>query len=158
FAAAPGLGPLAAVLALIYLVPVATFRLHARRFPLRAGGSHLTGRAYSPWWGGHPIQLLYVAIPPPAGILRLGPGRYSGWLRLWGARIGRRVHWPPRVEITDRSLLDIGDDVVLGHQVVLYGHVIRPHRDGLVLYLKPIVVGDGAFLGAHSIIGPGAVV
>jgi hypothetical protein len=153
---APGPLPALALVAVLYLVPVASFRLHGAVFPLRAGASHLVGARYAPWWGGHQIQLFYIALPGLEAALRLVPGLYSAWLRLWGARIGRAVHWTPRVEITDRSLLVVGDRVVFGHHATLYAHVIRPSRDNLLLYVAPITIGDGAFVGAHSVIGPGA--
>ena len=63
---------------------------------------------------GHQLQVLYSAFPA----LRLVPGLYSAWLRLWGSRVGRAVYWTPQVKITDRGLLKVGDGVVFGHRVV----------------------------------------
>src|SRR5262249_19077251 len=103
----------------------------------------------------HQAQLVYIALPPLEALLRLVPGLYSAWLRLWGARIGRRVYWTPLVDIGDRSLVEIGNDVIFGHRATLYAHVISRTKDKLVLYVKPIVIGDGAFVGAGSVLGPG---
>jgi hypothetical protein len=152
---APGLLPMAALLATLYVAPVLAFRAHQALWPMKIGPTHLGGRTYVPWWGAHQIQLIYIALPQLEALLRLVPGLYSAWLRLWGARIGHRIHWTPAVAITDRSLLDIGDDVIFGHRSALYAHVIRPTKDNLLLYLKPISVGARAFVGGYTIIGPG---
>jgi hypothetical protein len=157
-AAAPSVLPVCALLALLYVLPVVAFRLHQLVAPLRAGGSRLDGKTYVPWWGGHQIQLIYIAVPQLEAILRMVPGLYSLWLRAWGSRIGRRVHWTPQIEVTDRSLLDVGDGVIFGHRAVLFGHVIRHGKQHLLLYVRKVTIGEGAFVGAGSAISPGAVI
>jgi hypothetical protein len=112
-----------ALLAVLYLVPVATYRLHGALWPLVEGASRIDAPRYAPWWGGHQCQLMYSALPALEAALRLVPGLYSGWLRLWGSRVGRGVYWTPLVEITDRSLLEVGDGVVFGHRVACYAHL-----------------------------------
>jgi hypothetical protein len=141
---------------ILYLVPPLAFRLHQCLCPLREGMQSLDAPGYSPWWGSLQIQNIYNALPSLEAILRTLPGCYSAWLRLWGSKIGRNVAWTPRVEISDRSLLEIGDGVIFGHKVALYAHVVdqRPKR-GVRLFLKRIRIGDGAFLGAGSRLGPG---
>ncbi len=141
----------------IYLVPPLCYRVHGRLFPLTPGLSRLVGGGYHPWWGGHQIQLLFIALPSLEALLRL-THLYSPWLRLWGARVGRGVYWTPLVEITDRALLDIGDGVVVGHKCGFYGHAIKPAKDNLVLYVKPIRIGANAFLSGGCGFGPGAEV
>jgi acetyltransferase-like isoleucine patch superfamily enzyme len=141
----------------VYLLPPLAYRLHERWFPLREGASVLSEPTYSPWWGGHQIQVPFIAFPALEAILRL-TGLYSPWLRLWGARIGRRVYWTPLIEITDRALLEIGDDVIIGHKCGFYAHAIRPARGRLYLYARRIRIGSGCFLGAGSGFGPGASV
>jgi hypothetical protein len=143
---------------ILYLVPPLTFRLHRIFFPIRKSLSNLSDRKYSPWWGAHQIQLVYIAIPQLEAALRLAPGLYSGWLRLWGSRIGRSVYWTPNVEITDRHLLDIGDHVVCGHKCKFLGHAIKPRGGEMALYTRTIKVGNDVFIGAGSRIGPGAVI
>ncbi len=157
-AAAPSLVPVCALLAVLYVVPVVAFRLHQIVAPLGAGGSRLDGKTYVPWWGGHQIQLIYIAVPQLEALLRMVPGLYSLWLRAWGSKIGRRVHWTPQVEVTDRSLLDVGDGVVFGHRAVLFGHVIRHGKQYMLLYVRKVTIGDGVFVGAGSAISPGAVI
>ena len=146
------------LLAWTYLVPPLMYRLHDRLWPLRTGGSRLVGGGYSPWWGGHQLQLVYYALPWLEALLRLVPGVYSAWLRLWGSRVGRGVYWTPAVELGDRALLDIGDGVVFGHRAVVFGHVIKPRRGNLLLVVKKVTVGAGAFVGAGVVLAPGAVV
>jgi hypothetical protein len=143
---------------IIYLLPPFTLRVHGIFFPLREGLSRLSDPKYSHWWGAHQIQIIYIALPQLEALLRLVPGLYSAWLRLWGSRVGRRVYWTPNVEITDRSLLEIGDRVVFGHKCKLLGHAIKPKGDAVILYLRAIKIGRDVFIGAGSRIGPGAVI
>ncbi|MEM9905567.1 MAG: acyl transferase [Cyanobacteria bacterium P01_D01_bin.44] len=142
----------------IYGLPVVVYRFHTWFYPISEGISYLQGEQYSPWWGSHQIQAIYIAFPTLETVLRLIPGMFSAWLRLWGAEIGQHVYWTPALEIADRGLLSIGDGVVIGHRVGLYAHVIKPKRQDLMLYVKPIQIGAGAFVGAGSHLGPGVVV
>jgi len=146
------------VLAVVYLVPLAAYRLLLLAHPLAPGLSNLAERRFSPWWASHQVQLLYTAVPALEALLRLVPGLYSAWLRLWGGRIGRGVYWTPRMEVHDRGLLEIGDGVIFGHKVELYGHTIMPKGRRLLLYSAPVTIGDGAFVGAGSRLAPGVVV
>jgi hypothetical protein len=143
---------------ILYLVPPLTFRLHSRFRPIVKSLSNLSDRRYSPWWGAHQIQVIYTAVPQLEAVLRLVPGLYSAWLRLWGSRVGRHVYWTPNVEITDRHLLDIGDRVVCGHKCKFLGHAIKPRGGDLTLYTRTIKIGNDVFIGAGSRIGPGASV
>jgi hypothetical protein len=142
---------------ILYLLPPFCFRLHQILAPLREGLHSLDTPGYSPWWGSLQLQNIYNAMPALEAILRIIPGCYSAWLRLWGSKIGGGVVWTPQVEISDRSLLEIGDRVVFGHKVALFAHVVdkRPKR-GFRLFLNRIRIGDDVFLGAGSRLGPGA--
>jgi hypothetical protein len=143
------------LVAAVYLVPVACFRAHNALWPITEGRSRLDTPQYSPWWGSHQFQVMYTAFPSLEAALRLVPGLYSAWLRLWGSRVGRRVHWTPRIDITDRSLLEIGDDVVFGHLVACYGHVVLRRRDAMMLYVRRIRIGRNVLLGFACRLGPG---
>lgn len=142
-------------LAIVYLLPVACFRLHQFVWPLTEGKTRLDAPGYVPWWGAHQFQLMYTAFPALEAALRLVPGIYSAWLRMWGSRIGRGVHWTPRVEITDRSLLEVGDGVIFGHHSACYAHLVQRRSDELILYLRRVRIGRGAQLSAGSRLGPG---
>lgn len=156
FARHPGPAALLALAFVLYLFPVLAFRLHDVVCPLREGDFRLDVKEYSPWFGAHQFQLIYIAFPPLEALLRIVPGLYSAWLRLWGSRVGRGVYWTPRVEVLDRSLLDIGHGVVFGHLSGTSGHIIKPTREGLVLQIARVRVGDGSFVGGAGYIGPGA--
>jgi len=149
------------LLVILYLVPPLTFQLHRIFFPIKKSLSNLSERKYSPWWGAHQIQVIYTAIPQLEAALRIVPGLYSAWLRLWGSRIGSQVYWTPNVEITDRHLLDIGARVVCGHKCKFLGHAIKPRGpEGreMALYTRTIKIGNDVFIGAGSRIGPGAMI
>lgn len=151
----PGAASAAALLAALYVLPPACFRVHNSFWPLVEGRSRLDTPEYSPWWGGHQFQVIYNAFPALEAALRLVPGAYSAWLRLWGSHIGRRVYWTPRVDITDRSLLEVGDDAIFGHRVACYSHVVMRRRDGILLYVRRIRIGRGVLLGFACRLGPG---
>ena len=156
FVIAPGVGPALSLAAVIYLVPPLAYRFHQRVCPQRASAVRLVGEGYVPWWGLHQIELLYEALPSLEAVLRLVPGLYSAWLRLWGSEIGQQVYWTPRVAIHDRGLLRVGDRVIFGDRATIYGHAIRRSRGNLLLIVKPVTIGAGAMVGGHSVIGPGA--
>ncbi|MGH6610150.1 MAG: acyltransferase, partial [Burkholderiaceae bacterium] len=144
------------LIAIVYVLPVACFRLHQLVWPLSEGKSFLNAPGYAPWWGAHQFQVMYTALPALEAVLRLIPGVFSAWLRLWGSRVGSGVYWTPRVEITDRSLIEIGNNVIVGHRAAFYPHVVQKRGDWLVLYVRRISIGDGALIGAGSRLGPGA--
>ncbi len=155
-ARSPAPAPLLLLIFVIYLFPPLTFRLHNLCFPLRAGATRFSAARYSPWWASHQFQLIYIAFPALEAALRLIPGAYSAWLRLWGSQIGRGVYWTPRVEILDRSLMQVGNGVVFGHRVACVAHVIDSTTDGSqILLVRPVRIGHHALLGAGSSIGPG---
>lgn len=146
------------VLLSLYGVPLLAYRIHARFYPLSEGVSYLRSPTYSPWWGSHQFQVIYIALPVLETVLRLIPGLFSLWLRAWGAKVGNHVYWTPRLEIADRPLLTIGDRVIFGHRVGLYSHAIKPKGDDLLLYVQRIAIGDDVFIGADSRFAPGVVV
>jgi acetyltransferase-like isoleucine patch superfamily enzyme len=139
----------------IYLFPLACYHLHGLVHPTEEGLSYLASSRYSPWWGGHQLQLLFIAFPTFEVLLRLIPGAFSLWLKLWGSQVGSQVYWTPHLEILDRGFVRIGDGVVFGHRVGLYPHVIRPRDGDLLLLVKCIQIGSGCFVGAGCHLGPG---
>jgi hypothetical protein len=70
-AIAPGVVSVLALLVVLYLVPVATYRLHDALWPLVEGSSRIDAPGYAPWWGGHQCQLMYSAFPALEAALRL---------------------------------------------------------------------------------------
>lgn len=149
-----------AVVALIfslYGLPLLTYRLHQWRYPIVEGINYLVGKEYNPWWGSHQIQTIYLVLPVLERMLQTIPGLFSAWLRLWGAEVGANVYWVPQVEIADRGLLKIGNNVVFGYQVRLFSHVVKPRKENLMLYVKTIEIGNNVFIGVGSNLGPGVV-
>jgi acetyltransferase-like isoleucine patch superfamily enzyme len=154
----PSLLSAIALLVSLYGLPLLVYRLHQWRYPVTEGISYLQGKTYSPWWGSHQIQVIYIALPILETVLRLIPGAFSFWLRLWGANIGQGVYWTPHLEIADRGLLDVGDRAVIGHGVGIYAHAIKPKRDDLMLYVKRVKIGHRAFVSGGCRLGPGTVI
>jgi len=146
------------LLFVLYGLPLIAYRIHARLHPTLEGVSYLKGEQYSSWWGSHQLQSIYIAFPLLESVLRLVPGAFSAWLRLWGSQIGAQVYWGSVGEIADRGLLKVGDRALIGHRVGLYSHIIKPKKDNLLLYVKTIEIGADAFIGSGSYIAPGVVV
>jgi hypothetical protein len=126
-------------------------------FPLKEGVFDIMAKGYSPWWGSHMFQVVYMSCPFLEGILRVIPGAYSFWLRLWGSKVGKNVYWTPNIELDDRSLLDIGNNCIVGHKLHFLPHVITPRDGKMSLLFKKITIGNNCFLGAGSRLGPGVM-
>jgi hypothetical protein len=117
------------VLLVIYFVPPMVQRVMLRWAPLKQGVSEIDGRKFSPWLASHHIQAIYDALPFLESLLRVFPGFYSMWLRMWGSRIGYGVEWPVRMDVLDRGSMDIGNRVSSTREVELAAHV-RQKTDG----------------------------
>ena len=154
----PGILSIMALIISLYVFPLLVYRIHEHFYPLKEGISYLGGKEYSPWWGSHQIQVIYIAFPALETLLRLIPGAFSLWLRLWGAKVGKNVYWTPQLEISDRSLIEIGDNVVFGNGVGIYSHIIKPKKQDLLLYVKKVKIGNNVFLGAWNHIAPGVTI
>ena len=63
-----------------------------------------------------------------------------------------------RVEILDRSLIEIGDRCLLGHLTTLCSHMVAEVDGRPVLILKIIRIGEKSFIGADTQLGPGAII
>src|SRR5262249_14860643 len=79
-------------LAWLYLLPPLISRLAMLVFGAPQGRA-LTQetRAYKVWWFTHQWQVLFNRLPWLEELLRLMPGVYALWLRLWGARVSPLV-------------------------------------------------------------------
>ncbi len=152
----PSIFSIAALFFSLYGFPLLIYKIHEYFFSIEEGITYLCDKDYSPWWGSHQIQLIYIAFPALETVLRLIPGIFSLWLRLWGAKIGKDIYWTPRLEIADRSLIEVGDRVVFGYGIGIYSHIIKPKQENLMLYVKKVKIGSNVFLGGGSQIGPGA--
>ncbi len=156
FVSHPGLATFLSILFSIYLLPPLLFRAYSLKYPSKSGRWVINNAQRCDWWIAHQLQMIYAAVPAFEAFLRLVPGLYSAWLRLWGSKVGKRVYWTPLVEIIDRHMLRIGDDVIFGHRVVCTSHVVSRKENGeFVLLLRCIRIGSGTFIGALSRLGPG---
>ncbi len=156
FVSHPGLATFLSILFSIYLLPPLLFRAYSLKYPSKSGRWVINNGQRCDWWIAHQLQMIYAAVPAFEAFLRLVPGLYSAWLRLWGSKVGKRVYWTPLVEIIDRHMLRIGDDVIFGHRVVCTSHVVSRKENGeFVLLLRCVRIGSGSFIGALSRLGPG---
>jgi hypothetical protein len=121
-----------------------------------AGTVPVPSRLFFRWWATWQLQTLFNRLPWIEETLRLIPGAYSAWLRLWGARVGRLTLWSPGVRIYDRPLLVLGNDVVLGVDVRVIGHYGGLDSSGKAqLALGPVIIGDRCTVGACALLSPG---
>jgi len=142
--------------AVLFLAPPILARCALLVAPMPEGRHRPGSRVFWTWWLTLQLQTLFARLPFLEELLRLVPSAYSLWLRLWGSRVGRLTYWAPGLEITDRSLLVIGDDVVLGGKVRLGAHLLRRDDTGqLELLVGAIRLGDRVMVGAQSALGPG---
>ena len=70
---------------------------------------------------------------------------------MWGSRVGYGVEWPVRMDVLDRSLMDIGNRVVFSREVELAAHV-RKKTDGggSRVLVRHVRIGSYAFIGAGA--------
>jgi acetyltransferase-like isoleucine patch superfamily enzyme len=141
-----------------YALPLMTFRILNVFFPLGNDRFHYGDDCYSPWIVYYKLSNIYYFFPALERFLIL-LRVYSFWLRLWGAKIGRRVNWTGQVVVLDRALLSVGDSCSFGHAVLISSHLVQQSAAGKTLfYIKGVSIGAGSFIGAYSRIGPGVVV
>lgn len=146
------------VVFVIYFLPPMVHRIMLRWAPMRPGVIAISERTFCSWLASHHIQAFYDALPYLESLLRVIPGFYSMWLRMWGSRIGYGVEWPVRMDVLDRSLMDIGNRVVFEREVEISAHVRqRTASAGSRVLVRPVRIGGYAFIGAGARIGPGAV-
>jgi len=150
---------LAAGVAVLYLAPPVVAGTLKRTASIREGHIAVGTREFFAWWALFNLQVLFCRLPVLEELLRLVPGLYSGWLRLWGARVGRLTYWAAGLRILDRSFLRIGDDVVFGADVRLNPHVLARNDAGqLELILATVTIGDRAVIGGYSLLTAGSEV
>jgi hypothetical protein len=146
---------------LLIIPPIVVRGILALR-PLPPADIALDSAPFRIWWLTSQWQVIFNRLPWIEEIIRLVPGLYAVWLRLWGARIGKLVYWTPGLRILDRPLLEIGDRVVFGAGVKIVPHIIMPNKPGqLVLRVGTVRIGDDVLVGGYSLllagswIGPG---
>ena len=142
--------------AVLYLLPPLVARLILLLVTIPHGRIAVGSNAFFGWWTLFQLQIIFCRLPAFEEILRLIPGVYSLWLRLWGARVGRLTYWSPGTSITDRSFLCIGDDVVFGAGVRLNAHVLTKDKNGrMELILATLKIGNRVVVGGYSLLTAG---
>ena len=142
------------VLFVLYLLPPLVYRFLPHR---KAQGTfQMSDKPFATWWIGMQLQALYLRAPVLEEILRIIPFAYSAWLRLWGAKIGKRVYWSPRIIIMDRPFLQIDSEVIVGYGVAFTAHHLNRNGNQMALVLATPIVEKSALLGGESRVGPGA--
>ncbi|MBN8605607.1 MAG: hypothetical protein J0L81_01680 [Caulobacterales bacterium] len=143
----------------IYVLPPLVQRVMFRWAPLKQGVACIDGRSFCPWLAAHHIQAFYDALPYLEALLRVIPGFYSMWLRMWGSRVGYGVTWPVRMDVIDRHLMEIGNRVTFDREVELVAHVRQKAEGaGSRVLVRIVRVGSHSFLGARVRVGPGATI
>ncbi|GAA4904314.1 non-ribosomal peptide synthetase-like protein [Actinomycetospora succinea] len=112
---------------------------------VRPGRYRLWGPTYLRLWTLD-LVLRQAPLPVLAGSPFLAP-----YLRLLGARVGRRVH-VAATEMNLPRLLHLDDDVAVGYGAVLHGWAVE---DGWVV-VGPVHLERRAVAGANSVLSPGS--
>jgi len=101
------------------------------------------------------IHMVRILAGP---IFRASP-IFTFYLRLNGARLGRRVY-VNTLFISDHNLLEFGDDVVIGSEVHLSGHTVERGfvKTGTVRLAKNVTIGLGAVIDIDVEAGEGCTV
>jgi acetyltransferase-like isoleucine patch superfamily enzyme len=110
------------------------------------------------WLVSYQLQSVYSHFPFIERALRLLPGAYSSWLRMWGSKIGRKVNWTPECQIVDRGYLEIGDRAFIGNRSYFSAHVLKKTDNRYFLYVKRIQIGSDTMISYSAHVSPGVVI
>ncbi len=114
---------------------------------IRPGRYPLWGPTYVRIWA---LNLLLTTGPLP---ILSGSPLMAIYLRLLGARVGPRTTIATSA-ISLPTMVEVGADASIG-----YGVSLRPWRvEGGWVYVAPIKVREGAFVGANAVLEPGSTV
>jgi hypothetical protein len=145
--------------AVLYLVPPLAVAAARPRAHLTSARVRVGSREFFRWWYTAQWQIVFNRFPQLEEALRLVPGLYSAWLRLWGARIGGLVYWSPGLSIYDRPFVEVGSRVVIGADTKLSPHLLARGAAGATeLVLAPIKIGRDAMIGGSSLLPAGVCV
>jgi acetyltransferase-like isoleucine patch superfamily enzyme len=99
-------------------------------------------------WARYVVSIHVVRVF--SGVLFRSSPVWTWYLRLNGARVGRRVY-VNSVYLSDHNLIEIGDDVVLGADTHLSAHTVEAG----VLKIAPVRLGRGVTVGVNTVIDIG---
>jgi hypothetical protein len=142
----------------IYIFPPCASRLLIALSGRPQGRFTQDSAAYRVWWALTQFQILFNRAPWLEELLRLVPGLYALWIRLWGGQLSFFAYVAPQVLITDRHAVRVERGAVLGMRSVLCGHLVQRDDNGrwLVLAAAPVVESE-AILGGDCRMAPGAI-
>jgi acetyltransferase-like isoleucine patch superfamily enzyme len=141
-----------------YFFPPFLARLLLRFFPIHSNSIKVESNEFTYWWILFQLQIVFSRLFFLEELLRLVPGLYSIWLRSWGSKIGSFVIWSPGVRIYDRTMLVVGNNVVLGAGAQISSHLYSKQDGESTILFDKVVIGTNVILGGNSIIGPGVVI
>lgn len=130
-----------------YLACIATCRTYLRAFPLKAGdiASHSADEFHY-----HVYLLFYLVLFQPLTRSLLVPVPLMRLLYIsLGAKLGKNTY--SAGTILDPPLTWIGDNTIVGHDALIFSHVVEGNR----LALAPVRIGNGVTIGAKAVIMPG---
>ena len=104
-------------------------------------------------WSRYMVAIHLVRVL--AGTVFRGSPLWTMYLRLNGARMGRRVY-VNSLSVSDHNLLDFGDDVVIGADVHISGHTVEGGivRTGTVRLGHDVTIGLGSVIEIDVEAGP----
>lgn len=142
----------------ILILPAMLCHLSSAWWPVR-GVVASTSAAARRWWWQQQLQMPFNRLPWIEELIRLVPGLYPCWLRLWGGRVSLLCIFAPRSVVTDRQLVRIGKGAIIGDGSVLGGHLVQRSAEGAwSIIIAEVTVGNGAVVGVRAVLGPGSVV
>jgi putative colanic acid biosynthesis acetyltransferase WcaF len=153
--------------------PTRVTRLHSKGKPIM--------RQSSPWsFDQKAARMAWSVVQATA--FRLSPHNAYGWrsfvLRMFGAKLGKKVRIRPTVHIEIPWNLTIGDHTVVGDWAILYclgtvkigrfvtisqyAHLCagthETHTRRMELLRPPIQIGDDVWVAADAFVGPGVTI
>lgn len=145
-----GVALVVAAVVLSYLWAFVVYRLCLRLLPLHEGAAAPGSRAE---FAANLNILFYLLLFNslirthflPLPLLRLV-------YQALGARLGDNTY--SAGALLDPPLTSIGSNSIVGHDAVVFAHVIEGER----LELKRVVIGDGVTIGAHAVIMAGVTI
>ncbi|KAK7257863.1 hypothetical protein RIF29_32141 [Crotalaria pallida] len=102
------------------------------------------------WWALYKIQEISSKV---LAVHLRGTVFLNYWFEMLGAKIGSSV-LIDTVDITDPSLVSIGDEVVIAEGALVQSHEVKSG----ILSLRPIRIGKSSSIGPYSVIQKGSVI
>lgn len=110
------------------------------------------------WFAGHKLQEIYGTFDFLEKVLRTIPGMYSFWLRLWGARIGKKVNWTSGCKLVDRPQIHVGDRSLIGNLSYISAHAIKKRNGKYSLFTKDVHIHEDVVLSYLVTVAPGVTI